>query len=138
MMAVYEINVQKAFTASHSVSLPGGTAEPSHEHKWLVTATFRSNRLDETMGAVIDFLAVDDALEQVTGPLDGTDLNSTGALADGPASAERVAEFIAAGLAAALADRLGPPGGDRAWLRCVNVTEAPGCSATYYADANQT
>jgi len=137
-MAVYEINVQKAFTASHSVSLPGGTAEPSHEHKWMVTATFRSNRLDETMGAVIDFRAVDDALEQVTGPMDGTDLNSAGVLADGRASAERVAQFIAVGLAAALVDQLGPPGGDRAWLRCVNVTEAPGCSASYYADANQT
>ena len=112
-MAAHEINVQKVFTASHSVSLPNGTAEPSHEHKWLVTATFRSNRLDETMGAVIDFRAVNDALEQVTGPLGGTDLNSASALANGRVSAERVAEFIAAGVAAALDDQLGPPGGDR-------------------------
>jgi len=133
-MAVYEVNVQKAFTADHSLPLPDGTAEPSHRHEWIVTATFRSGRLDETMGVVIDFLAVQAALAEICDPLDGADLNTLPAFADGGVSAERVAEFIAERLAAAMADQLSQPGGEGAWLRCVNVTEAPGCSATFYAD----
>lgn len=133
-MAVYEVNVQKAFTADHSLPLPDGTAEAPHSHEWLVTATFRSGRLDETMGVVIDFLAVKAALADICDPLDGADLNAQPAFADGRASAERVARFIAEQLTAVLADQLSAPGGPGPWLRCVGVTEAPGCSATFYAD----
>ncbi len=137
-MAVYEINVQKAFTARHSLPLPDGTAEPAHSHDWLMTATFRAEQLDEAMGVVIDFLAVDAALAKIAAPLHDGDLNALPAFADGRVSAERVAEFIAGQLAAELTDELCPPDGRGAWLHSVNVTEAPGCSATFYPHGRET
>jgi len=118
----------------HALPLPDGTKEEAHGHEWVVTATFRSRRLDDTMGAVIDFLAVQAYLREIFEPLDGADLNELPAFGDGRPSTERVAEHITQRLAAAMAGELCPPGGDGVWLRCVNVTEAPGCSATYYAD----
>lgn len=137
-MAVYEINVQKAFTAKHSLPLPDGTVEPAHSHDWLMTATFRAEQLDQAMGVVIDFLAVDAALAKIAAPLQDGDLNSLPAFADGRVSAERVAEFIAGRLVAELADALTPPNGREVWLHGVNVTEAPGCSATFYPHCRET
>jgi 6-pyruvoyl-tetrahydropterin synthase len=136
IIAMYEISVQHSFTAAHALPLPDGTMEQPHSHEWRLTATFRSTRLDEKMGVVIDFVAVSDVLAEICRPLDDADLNALPDFADAPVSAEYVAKLIADRLTEALADLLGPPGGKKPWLRCVNVTEAPGCSATYYADAS--
>jgi 6-pyruvoyl-tetrahydropterin synthase len=123
-MSTYEVSVQGVFHAGHSVRLPDGSCEPPHEHDWQVTATFRANRLDETMGVVVDFLEVESSLQAVMAQLEGKDLNSLAAFSDGRPSAERVAEYVAK----ALAFRLG---GDHRLYRLA-VTEAPGCGAAYY------
>ena len=104
--------------------LPAGGMEEPHAHTWCVTADFRSERLAEPMGVVIDFVEADGALAAVVSGVDGTDLNAAPPFADRCPSAERVAEWIAA----ALAQRLGADGR----LYCVTVTEAPGCRAAYY------
>ena len=99
--------------------------EDSHAHTWCVTVDFRSERLTEPMGVVIDFVVADRALAAVLGDVDGTDLNAAAPFADRCPSAERVAEWIAA----ALVERLGADG---RLLYCVTVTEAPGCRAACF------
>jgi 6-pyruvoyltetrahydropterin/6-carboxytetrahydropterin synthase len=129
-MSLFEATVQHTFRAAHSLPLPTGQAEEMHEHDWSVTARFQSPTLDDTMAVVIDFVAVDAALKAICGPLDGTSLNDLPDFADGKASAERVAQWLADRLAASLADVLRDEG---PWLASLTVTEAPGCQATYYA-----
>jgi len=118
-MSTYEVSVGGRFTASHALPLAGGGREETHKHEWRVTATFRSSSLSGETGVVVDFVKVQASLNAVTDQLDGRDLNSLPVLADGPPSAERVAEYLAERLAT-----------DR--LYRVSVTEAPGCSAAYY------
>jgi 6-pyruvoyl-tetrahydropterin synthase len=129
---VYEITVDRSFTALHSLPLPTGEMEPKHDHHWHVTAGFRSNVLDEVMGVVIDFLAVDGALKAICHRLEGSDLNALPAFADGKASAERVAQSLADTLRDSLAEHVGDPDSGRPWLAFLRVTEAPGCAATFF------
>lgn len=123
-MGTYEVSVDHAFSARHAVRLPDGSWEAPHCHLWQVTATFRSERLHEVMGVVVDFLDVQRALEKIDGKFQGADLNELSAFDGMSPSAERVAEYIAARLAA----HLGPACG----LYCVKITEAPGCGAAFY------
>ena len=121
---IYEATVERSFTAVHAVALPEGSIEPPHRHQWNVTAAFRAERLDEPMGVVVDFLAADKALQRVLGELDGRDLSDLPQFADGRCSAERVAEWIARSLLSSLS--CGP------LLYRVRVTEAPGCTASFF------
>ena len=125
-MSVYEASVTHAFKATHAIRMPDGSFEEPHEHPWRVTASFRSDKLDGTMGVVIDFVRVREALEAVTGPLAGRDLRELPALAEQGAPAELVARLVAE----QLIERLGPGAG----LYRVAVTEAPACEAAYYPD----
>ena len=122
-MPTYEISVTRAFTASHSIRLGDGSPEPVHDHVWRATAAFRADRLDATMGVVLDFVQVERALGRLAGELQGSNLNSLPPMADGRCTAERVAEY----LAGRLRDLLGGRDAYR-----LSVTEAPGCSAAYY------
>ena len=121
---IYEATVERSFTATHAVALPEGSIEPPHLHQWNVTAAFRSERLDEPMGVVVDFLAADNALQQILGELDGRDLSDLPQFTNGRGSAERVAEWIARSLLSRLSC------GNL--LYRVRVTEAPGCAASFY------
>lgn len=109
------------FVARHSVALPDGAAESPHEHEWCVSAAFRADCLDEN-GFVIDFAAVRALLVEITGEMEGKDLNDLLSGAEGGATAERVAEYLAGRLSL----RLGRD------VHCLRVTEAPGCDAAFY------
>ncbi len=126
---MFEISVERSFSASHALRLGDGVMEDPHEHEWRVVATLRSELLDETMGVVADFVEVDRALARVVEPWVGGDLNAQEAFSDGRPSAERVAEDIAR--------RLGRELACDALLYRVSVTEAPGCVAAFYPDADQ-
>lgn len=112
------------FRATHAVRLPDGSLEESHEHTWRVTATFRSNRLDPTMGVVVDFLKVEAALSAIAAELEGRDLNSMDEFSQTGPSAEKVACYLAGRLAELLKGE--------GKLYCVSVTEAPNCRAAFY------
>ncbi len=94
--------------------------ESPHEHNWVVTASFRADGLD-TDGFVVDFVTVRAALAEITGELEGADLNDL-LPPDFAATAECLAEY----LAGRLTERL-----DRD-VHCVRVTEEAGCEAAYY------
>jgi 6-pyruvoyl-tetrahydropterin synthase len=124
-MSLYEASVSRAFSASHSILLPSGAPEAAHEHLWHVTATFRAGGLLEPSAVVIDFVAVEKALDALARGLEGTALNALPFFADGRCSAERVAEYLCGELARRLDGR-------KPWR--MSVSEAPGCSAAFYPD----
>lgn len=120
----YEATVERSFTAAHALAMPGGNMEQSHEHQWHVTAVFRSRQLQQPMGVVVDFIAADGALADVLGELDGRNLEDLPQFSSGRSSAELVARWIAVQLAQT---NLSTDS-----LYCVRVTEAAGCTASYY------
>lgn len=121
---MYEISVDGRFRARHAIRLEDGSFEPAHEHLWGLAATFRSQKLDETMGVVIDFVRVREAMEAMAAELNGRDLNGMDAFPRSGPSAELVARYVAVRLGQIL-------GADSVPYR-VEVTEAAGCTAAYY------
>jgi len=120
-MPIYEATVEIAFTARHSVRMPDGRREPSHEHVWRASAAFRADRLPAD-GFVIDFLAAEAALKEIADEIGGKDLDRIVPNDGAGASAERVAEYLADRLQCKL---------DRDVYR-VRVSEAPGRAAAVY------
>ena len=125
-MQTYEASVRNRFKATHAVPLADGRMEDVHEHVWETTAVFRSEKLAEPMGVVADFNAVQEALRLIGDELEDANLSDLPEFKSRAASAERVAEYLAGRLAAAL----GKPLGDM--LYCLQVTEADGCVAACY------
>jgi 6-pyruvoyltetrahydropterin/6-carboxytetrahydropterin synthase len=126
---VFEISVKAEFCAAHALIIQG-QRETTHGHNWRVTATLAGETLDSD-GLLCDFHAVERALAEVIAPFQNTDLNRTPPFTDVNPSAENVAKHIATSLAARLAPQLQ----GRAAVQSVRVTEAPGCSTTYFQSA---
>ena len=121
-MAMFEVSVESVFSASHQVILSDGKKEPVHGHDWKVTVTFAGNELDET-GFLVDFIAAEKALSGIVEQLNHTSLNECPAMCGMNPSAEHVARIIGDYVA-------GDKTVGHAFAR-INLTEAPGCSATY-------
>ena len=120
---MYTVTVEERFLATHRVVLPDGTWEPSHEHDWLVRAWFTAEELNE-YGQVIDFEVAKAALGSVLTELNGTNLNENEAIEGVCPSAELVARYVFQRLR----------GRGLARLRRIEVTEAPGCVASFEVD----
>ncbi|GMV96988.1 MAG: 6-carboxy-5,6,7,8-tetrahydropterin synthase [Phycisphaerae bacterium] len=119
---MYEVRVQACFSAAHQVRLYDGGLEPIHGHDWRVEAVFRGPELDR-IGVLVDFVAAEAALREVTANLHHTRLNDLPFFADVNPTAENLARWVFE----RLAERLGPD----APLVGVYVREAPGCVAGY-------
>lgn len=120
---MYEVRVQAQFPASHQLCMYDGQWEPIHAHDWLVEARFAGPDLD-AVGVLIDFTAVQHAMEACLAPLRDTRLNDTPLLEGLNPSAEHLARRIFEALDATLG-----PGSP---LTAVQVREAPGCYAIYH------
>jgi 6-pyruvoyltetrahydropterin/6-carboxytetrahydropterin synthase len=128
---MYEITIEKTFSAAHALRLPDGSLEPLHGHDWIVRVTVASGQLD-AMDTVMDFHRIEDQLEAVVEPWRNRNLNEVAPFAGGEAdarglavnpSAERVAEQVAWVISGGLPEPV--------WLRAVSVREAPNCWARY-------
>jgi len=116
----YSISIDATFSATHRLRLADGSLEPLHGHDWHVRAHFSRTKLDET-GMVIDFHHARDVLRSILAPLHYADLNSLPDFARFNPTAENVAQHVFHKLHGA-----GLNGVCR-----VEVTEAPGCVASY-------
>ena len=117
---MYSITVEATFPAVHRVRLPDGTLESPHAHDWGVRCWFSRPELDE-YGMVMDFLEAQTALEAVVADLRHENLNEFDPIADLDPTAEVLARYVF--------DRIRASG--RSLIRRVEVTEAPGCMASY-------
>jgi len=119
---VFTISAEKTFNASHQLKMPDGSKEPVHSHDWVVVVTVCSEKLDE-MGLVMDFDHLKNIIDQAVESLENTQLEQTGCFAYMNSSAENVARYLYEKVAGLLPTSVK--------LKCVRVTEAPGCTAEY-------
>jgi 6-pyruvoyltetrahydropterin/6-carboxytetrahydropterin synthase len=122
---VFSITVEREFSASHQLMLPGGTRERLHEHNWLVRVTVVSSTLDG-MGLVMDFNKLLAMVDGAIAPFKRNKLEETPPFREINASAENVAAFLYGLIQPQLEGRLR--------LGSVQVMEAPGCWAEYRGD----
>jgi len=122
---VYRVTAERRFTGTHAVRV-GGAWEASHAHDWAVEVSIVGPELDED-GLLVDFCRVQADLDGVLGRLDGRDLNEAPIMRGLNPTAEHVARIVYDALTEA------PPAGGV--IESVRVTEAPGCTATYFAAA---
>jgi len=120
---MYFVRVEADFAAAHFLSHYKGKCERLHGHNYRVRIWARGGDLDEG-GMLLDFGELKGALRRVLEGLDHHHLNEEPYFKDDP-SAERIAAFIYAGLAALL------PG---APLHAVEVFETPTSMARYEPD----
>jgi len=119
---MFTVSVETTFSATHRLRLYDGSFEPLHGHDWGVRAVFASQSLDDA-GMVVDFEAARGVLERLVTDLSYRHLNDHPAFSGENPTAEIVARHIYRVL-----EQTGPKG-----LQRVEVTEAPGCIASYTA-----
>ncbi len=118
---MYELSVQRVFSASHAIVMRG-EREPMHGHDWSVEVVVTAADLDDD-GLLCDFHAVQAAVDSAIRPFQSRNLNETPPFDAVNPTAELVARHIAGATARAL--------GTGVRVVRVRVTEAPGCAATF-------
>jgi 6-pyruvoyltetrahydropterin/6-carboxytetrahydropterin synthase len=115
------LEVSARFEAAHRLYVWRGAPETTHGHSWRVVARLEASELDDE-GMAYDFVAVRDALRELTARVDHRDLNAVPPFDRESPTTERVARWFFDELSTAL------PG---APLAAVTLFEGPDCSATY-------
>ena len=119
---MYEVSVEKTFSAAHALRDYHGATEPVHGHNWRVRVTFDGERLDSA-GVLVDFVEVRRMLDQVVAHLDHKFLNDVEPFGGTNPSAENIARFVY--------ERLESADWGAARLREVRVWETNECAAAY-------
>ncbi|MEE2912637.1 MAG: 6-carboxytetrahydropterin synthase [Planctomycetota bacterium] len=118
---MFKVSVKASFLATHAITIDGVEEDP-HEHDWKVVASVRGDELDND-DLLVDFLELQQSLEDAIAPLRNTNLNRCPELRGNNPTAESVAWYVG--------DRLQNSIQSPATLFSVQVTEAPNCIATY-------
>lgn len=119
-MHMYRVRIEDGFCATHQVRLADGSVEALHGHDWGVAVECAATELD-ACGMVADFQELQRVLRGLLAELEHRCLNDLACFAGRFPTAEVVAEWILSGVRSA---------GVRSAVR-VEVTEAPGCRASY-------
>lgn len=125
---MYEIAINRVFSAAHAIRLYDGSLEPLHGHNWTVEVTVAAVKLD-AMEVVMDFHVLEKKLDELMSRVNNRHLNDVEPFSDGAGglrintTAERVAWWIGTEIEAVL-----PKG---VVLIGARVGEAPGCYATW-------
>lgn len=123
---MYEVVIEREFSAAHFLKLYDGSWEKRHGHQWKVAVTLRAATLD-SMGVVADFESLKPNLEKVLGEFNETSINDHTEFKNerlNP-STENIAKIISEKFAAKL-------GSQNAKIVKVTVWETPDASASYY------
>jgi 6-pyruvoyltetrahydropterin/6-carboxytetrahydropterin synthase len=122
---VFEVTVEAAFSAAHSLKLYDGSYEPRHGHTWKVAVVAQAQALD-SIGVVVDFEQLKPNLKKVLSEFQGVSFNDHPDFKDGKMnpSTELIAKTIH--------DRLLPGfKTGNAKITKVTVWETPDASASY-------
>jgi len=117
----FDITITREFCAGHQLRFPDGSLEPMHGHNWRVRVTVEASALDD-LGCVMDFHVLEGQLDAILQPLHNRHLNSLPPF-------DRVLNPSAENVAYHIANGLRLPA--NVTLKSVQVTEAPGCEATF-------
>jgi len=122
---LFTVTVETQFKARHSITLPGRTSEPEHEHFWGVSAEVSADKVDNS-GVVMDFAKLKADLTNITSQLGGALLNDVDYFRENGPTSENVAVYIF--------HRLEPTLPENVRLENVTVSEQVGCFAKYSGD----
>ena len=118
---MYELSIKQTFQATHAITIAGEVEQP-HEHDWLVKVVVQGSSLDSD-GLLVDFHQIEAQLKKVIEPFVGKDFGEVEPFTNINPTAELIAQHIAEQMV------LNLPSG--VMIRCVSITEAPNCEATY-------
>ena len=93
MPGVYEIYVQKHFSAAHALKGYQGDCARIHGHNWIIEVFVRCKELDE-VGIGIDFRDIKGAVKKVLNGLDHYNLNETPHFNDINPTSENIAKHL--------------------------------------------
>lgn len=122
---MFEVTVEAAFAAAHSLRGYRGKCEDLHGHNYRVRLTVTGKELDQ-IGLLQDFTLLKQVLRGIIGKLDHKHLNELPPFDTTNPSAENLAKFIHDETASQLAGKLG-----NAAIAGVTVWETDTASATY-------
>lgn len=120
---MYELTVERTFSAAHCLRDHDGPCARLHGHNYRVEVAVTGDRLQPS-GMLLDFGDLKAICDDVIGQMDHRCLNDLPAFASLNPTSENIARHIHEAVGAALAER-------GARVSYVRVWEAPGQSATY-------
>lgn len=120
---MYELTVERTFSAAHHLAGYEGPCARPHGHNYRVQITVAGRELDQ-YGMLVDFGQLKTVCDEVIGGLDHTDLNQHSAFADANPSTENLARYIFTQVAAQLNQ-------SPVRLSAVSVWESDTSRATY-------
>ncbi len=121
---MFEIFVQKRFSAAHRLLQYPGNCARMHGHNWDVTVFLQAHTLNE-LGIAADFREIKDTLGAILDELDHRDLNDHPEFAKHNPTSERIAQFLFHRLSEQVNN-------ETVRVARVQVSEAPGTGAIYY------
>ncbi|MCK5844214.1 MAG: 6-carboxytetrahydropterin synthase [Victivallales bacterium] len=122
---MFEVDIQRDFSAAHYLRGYDGNCSKLHGHNWVVDVVVETGKLDD-LGIAVDFRVLKRELDAVLADFDHSCLNDLDCFLDVNPTSECIAEFIFR----ELYDRLNIDG---VRVSRVRVCESPGAGATYIA-----
>ena len=121
---MYEIDIQREFSAAHLLKGYNGDCSSLHGHNWTVQASVLSRDVD-SIGIAVDFRVLKKELDLIIGKLDHTNLSELPCFLNSNPTSEHLAKYIFEKLSEKL-------NSESVSVKKVRVCESPGSGATYY------
>ncbi len=121
---MFELMVEKSFSAAHQLRGYKGKCERMHGHNWKVQVHIAAERLND-IDIAMDFHDMKKLLEEIVEPLDHSFLNDIFPFTEKNPSSENIAKWIYDSLNKKLAN-------ENVQVSAVTVWESDSASATYY------
>ena len=120
---MFEIDIERDFSAAHYLKGYNGDCSSLHGHNWVVQAFVKTGDLDE-IGIAMDFRSLKKEIDDILSELDHVCLNDAEFFKDINPTSENLAKFIFEELSGRL-------NSDSIKVSKVRVCESPGSGATY-------
>ena len=125
---MFEVKVEKSFSAAHHLLNYQGACENQHGHNWKVEVYVRGEKLDKS-NILVDFKVLKKELDEILNYLDHKDINTLPEFENESPSSEYMAKFIYEKIKEKLAENY-----DSAKVFKVAVWETPTSRATYFEE----
>ena len=125
---MFEVKVERSFSAAHHLLNYQGACENQHGHNWKVEAFVKGEKLDKS-NILVDFKVLKKALDEILEYLDHKDINTLPEFKNESPSSEFMAKFIYHKLNEQLKTN-----NVEAKVSKIAVWETPTSRATYYED----
>ncbi len=125
---MFEVKVEKSFSAAHHLLNYQGACENQHGHNWKVEVYVKGEKLDKS-NILVDFKVLKKELDEILNYLDHKDINTLSEFENESPSSEFMAKFIYEKMKERLQNQY-----KNAKVSKVAVWETPTSRATYFED----